>query len=118
MKILISVLVIFLNVKASCQIQGSIKDVNGNKITKAIVIARDSVTGKTDSAKIEKPGLYCFYGMTPGIYTLELTAQGYEPLIIKRIIITAEDTGATKEEPDLYNGKRIDVVLKPKLRPS
>jgi len=32
---------------------------------------------------------------------------------IRGIIITKEDRGATKEEPDLYLGKRIDVMLKP-----
>jgi hypothetical protein len=113
MKLLPILLIPFLTVNAYCQIQGSIKDINGKKISAAIVIARDSATGKIDSAKIVKPGLYCFYEMKPGIYSLEISAAVYESQTIRNIIITAEDKGATNEEPDLYYGKRIDVILKP-----
>ncbi len=113
MKLFLTFLILFISAKSSCQIQGSIKDINGKKISAAIVIARDSATGKIDSAKIVKPGLYCFYEMKPGIYSLEISAAGYESQTIRNIIITAEDKGATNEEPDLYYGKRIDVILKP-----
>src|SRR5689334_18466250 len=99
MKILIPILFLLFSLKASSQIQGSIKDLNGNKIAKAIVIARDSLTGTVDSAKIEKPGLYSFYEMKPGTYSLELSAPGFEPLIIKGIVITADDKGASIDEP-------------------
>jgi len=93
------------------QIQGDITDPKDKGIQNAMIIAMDSARKTADTVKSDTRGFYTFNNLKPGNYKIEIKAAGFQPAIIKNIVVKEGEIGLV--EDDLYNGQRLNITLTP-----
>ncbi|HMK25715.1 MAG TPA: carboxypeptidase-like regulatory domain-containing protein [Chitinophagaceae bacterium] len=98
-------------VRSFSQIQGDVTDPKDKGIPNAIIIATDSVKKSVDTVKSDSRGFYSFDHLKPGNYKIEIKAAGFQPVIIKNIVVKEGEIGLV--EDDLYNGQRLNITLNP-----
>jgi hypothetical protein len=80
--------------KSNGRITGNISSVSGNPLRNAIIrIYKDMQQGETFSvAKSDSRGFFKSIGLTPGIYYLQVSHQGYRPVTTTRFAIDRDST--------------------------
>ena len=73
-------------------ITGDIKDTNGAALLGARITAKHVETGLTRSTTSEDEGRFVFPGLPVGIYELQATLNGFEPLTFPNVPLTVNET--------------------------
>ncbi len=73
-------------------ITGDIKDTNGAFLLGARITAKHLETGLTRSTTSENEGRFVFPGLPVGIYELQATLNGFEPLTFPNVPLTVNET--------------------------
>ncbi len=73
-------------------ISGLVTDSTGAIIPGASVTAKDTATGSQLVTKSSGSGLYSFIALTPGRYEISVSAQGFDTLLQKNVIVTLDQT--------------------------
>src|SRR5258708_4515773 len=78
----------------SCSLSGTLQDPTGASIPDIEAILTDSQTGFIWKTKTNTEGFFSFAGLTPGTFSLEITAPGY-----RRYSEAGIDVGAGEQRP-------------------
>ncbi len=76
----------------NAELTGTVTDASGAVVANASVKATDIATGESREAKTNGAGLYDFPGLRHGIYSLEVTARGFETYTKKGIVMNVAAT--------------------------
>lgn len=111
---LIALLLLFLN--CFSQIEGDVRSKDNKRISKAVVIAKDTTNNVVDSVQTGEDGFYSFTNLKPGKYFIEAKATGFENKLYKNVIARQRllSPGAGK---DKSNATRLQIVLVPAMTP-
>ena len=75
-------------------ITGTVTDSTGAVIPAASIVARNNASGITTTTASTGAGTYTFANLDPGIYTVTITAQGFEKLVQQNIHVNAMESQA------------------------
>ena len=107
---LIVSLLLFLN--CFSQIEGDVRSKDNKRISKAVVIAKDTTNNIVDSVQTGEDGFYSFTNLKPSKYIIEAKAIGFENKLYKNVIVRENllNPGAGN---DRSNATRLQIVLLP-----
>src|SRR5215207_2995507 len=66
-------------------ITGTVSDPTGAVVKGAKVLATNVATGETREATTGDEGTYTMPALDPGVYRVEVTAQGFSPSVIEQV---------------------------------
>ena len=91
------------------QVEGEVTDEKEIAIPNAVLIAKDS-SGRSDTARTDKRGFYCFRKLKPGNYSIEVKATGFQSMTqMIEVLPTPKDAN---EDDDTYYAEVLDFILK------
>ncbi len=70
------------------ELTGIVTDANGAAISKARVVLTETSVGQTAETQTDENGRFIFTNKKPGIYSIKLTAAGFNTLIREGLILT------------------------------
>ncbi|HEV2575706.1 MAG TPA: carboxypeptidase regulatory-like domain-containing protein [Acidobacteriaceae bacterium] len=80
--------------QTTAQLTGTVADASGAVIPGADVTLTDQATGLSRSLKTNSAGLFAFPALTPGVYKVRATANGFQSKEVTGIVLHAGDVGA------------------------
>lgn len=91
--LMLPVVIVCLSLSLAGQVQTSdlrvtVKDPNGAVVRNATVIATEQARGLARSTSTNADGQYIFLSLTPGLYTIEVRAEGFAKVISKDVRLT------------------------------
>src|ERR1700722_8650073 len=69
-------------------LSGTITDPSGGVVPNAAVAISDNATGETRNVTTTSDGIYTAPNLTPGIYTVTLTAPGFQKTVQSNVTMT------------------------------
>ena len=94
--------------QASSGITGTVTDPSGAVIPGAAIVITNTATGITNNVLSSSSGTYSVTGLVPGLYKVEVTAQGFTKSI--RNGVNVEVTVTTTADVQLTNGSSSETV--------
>lgn len=91
-------------------IRGAVTDEKGATVTGAQVIVRNTGTGATRTATADEQGRYNFPSLEAGVYSIEVTQQGFAPTTVNGIEVTINKVGVVDVTLSV-SGVREQVVV-------
>jgi len=73
-------------------VRGTVFDTQGAVVVKATVTVRNPLTGATRSVTTATDGTYQVSSLSPGTYTAEIVASGFDKLVADEIVVTVGQT--------------------------
>jgi len=73
-------------------LQGTVTDPNGNSVPGAKVKVTNQATGVESSTTTDSSGSYLFSSAAIGLYTLEVTANGFQSAVLKDLKLEVATT--------------------------
>src|SRR4051794_35987048 len=77
---------------SSATLTGKIVDQSADAISNAIVTVISSDRGSTRTARSDGDGIYRVLLLQPGVYTVRIDAQGFQPRVVSDVILTVGRT--------------------------
>lgn len=118
-----------MHAQTTAQLTGTVQDPSGGVIPGAQVTLIDEATGVQRVVQTNDAGLYAFPALTPGSYTLKVSAKGFQPKELTGVVLHAGDAreiptfamtvgsesttvtvNAASEMIPTENGQRTDVI--------
>src|SRR5260370_3723125 len=107
------VLFVCMSESTTCQttgrITGVVKDASGGVIARAEVQAVNEATGEEWKAVTDEAGNYSFLLLPPGLYQIEVAANGFETAVLKDIRVRITET--TTINISLPLGNRFEQII-------
>jgi hypothetical protein len=66
-------------------LRGDVTDPSGGAVVKATVSATDNATKAAHSTQTDSTGSYSFAQLTPGVYTVKVTVQGFKAYVAEQV---------------------------------
>jgi iron complex outermembrane recepter protein len=101
-----------LSVKSFSQIEGDVRSKDNIRISKAYIIALDTLNNVVDSVQTDDEGFYSFTNLKPGKYFIEAKAFGFQKRLYKNIV-ARETIEKSKAGNDISNATRLQIILLP-----
>ncbi|WP_420238945.1 carboxypeptidase regulatory-like domain-containing protein [Telmatobacter bradus] len=93
------------------QITGVVTDKTGAVIPGAEVTATSAATGIKTAGKTNGAGIYTFSALDPGLYTLEISAQGFESLKQENIHVNAMESVGYNPALDVAGAAPVEITV-------
>jgi hypothetical protein len=93
------------------QITGVVTDKTGAVIPGADVTATSTATGIKTAGKTNGAGIYTFSALDPGIFTLEVSAQGFESLKQENIHVNAMESVGYNPALDVAGAAPVEITV-------
>src|SRR5713101_6542593 len=107
------VLFVCMSESTTCQttgwITGVVKDASGGVIARAEVQAVNEATGEKWKAVTDETGNYSFLLLPPGLYQIEVAANGFKTAVSKDVPVRITETTAINVS--LAVGSRVETII-------
>src|SRR5215471_10107820 len=74
------------------EITGEVRDASGANAPDAAITATNMATNVARSTVTNSAGVYSFPGLTPGVYSVKATAQGFQTVVKNDIQLQVQQT--------------------------
>ena len=115
-KIYITFIISLICIRSLSQIEGDVRSSDDKRLSKAVIIAMDSLKTIIDSTISADNGFYSFTKLKPGVYIIEAKAQGFETRLYKNVIARKNFLPPGYGD-DRSSATRLQIVLSPIKKP-
>ena len=92
------------------ELTGVVKDANGAVISAARVVLTEIATGQSAETQTDENGAFIFTNKKPGLYTIKLTANGFNTLIREGVTLTTGERIRVDAELSVLTGQETVTV--------